>query len=75
VTITLDTLFSAINVSLADPQSVVVRYVAEGLTRSLSMDRFSGGGGTANVVQVGLTMDSISGPSSIADVTYVLERR
>jgi hypothetical protein len=29
VTITLDTLFSAINVSLADPQSVVVRYVAE----------------------------------------------
>lgn len=75
VTITLDSLFSAINVSLDDPQSVVVQHVTEGLRRSLSMDRFSGGGGTANVLQVRLTVDSLPGPSSIADMTYLLERR
>jgi hypothetical protein len=75
VTIELDTLFSAINIELEDPQSVVVRHVAGSVRRSLAMDRFSGGGGTANVVQARLTIDSIPGPHSVADVTYILERR
>ena len=74
VTITLDTLFWLPNVTLTDPQSVVVRYTEDGVRHVLGLDLFSASGGTANVVQAGLRIEPASGGTPLADMTYVLER-
>lgn len=74
VTITLDTLFWLPNVFLSDPQSARVRYVEDDIRHVLALDLFSGGGGTANVVQAALRVEATGGGPTLADVTYVLER-
>ena len=74
VTITLDTLFWRPNVHLTHPQSVVVRYVDDGVRHALALDLFSGAGGTANVVQAALRLEEVDGSRLLADMTYVLER-
>lgn len=74
VTIALDTLFWLPNVFLSDPQSIVVRYTEDGVRHVLGLDLFSGGGGTANVVQAGLRIEMVDGGAALADMSYVLER-
>lgn len=74
VTIALDTLFWLPNVFLPDPQSVVVRYTEDGIRHVLGLDLFSGAGGTANVVQAGLSIERTDGSEAIANMSYVLER-
>jgi hypothetical protein len=74
VTIALDTLFWLPNVSLTDPQSVIVRYTEDGVRHVLGLGLFSGAGGTANVVEAGLRLEMVDGGAAIADMSYVLER-
>lgn len=71
VTVRLDTLFLQVNVPPVSLVSLEMAHTADGIQRSLRLDRYSAGGGIGNVVNANL---SLSGALT-GDVEYVLERR
>lgn len=75
VTVTLDTLFAAINVRPLDPIRFSLTVTRSGYRRTLVLDRFSGGGRTANVLQGRITLEALDGSGRNGDITYLLELR
>lgn len=75
VTVTLDTLFALANVLLLDPVEISVTYADETFERTLRLDRFSGGGGTANVAHGPLTLEAAVQHASGGEILYHLVRR
>ncbi len=75
VTVVLDTVFALSNVEPSDPQRVTLHYVRDGTRRTLELEKFSGGGGTANVVLARLAVRPAEGIGLATDVAYTLEAR
>jgi hypothetical protein len=75
VTVTLDTVFVRTNVTVGDPVRLDLRYTTDGVERTLVLDRFSGAGGTANVLQGRAIIRPVdtSGPPTL-DLRYLLQR-
>ena len=75
VTVTLDTVFARTNVTVWDPVRLDLRYESEGVERTLVLDRFSGGGGTASVLQGRVVIRVVGGGGSpTLDIRYLLQR-
>jgi hypothetical protein len=73
VTVQLDTVFALVNVSTESPVSLALAYEAAGLSRTLSIDRYSGGNGqTGDVLLARL---QVGAAGSVADVEYRFQRR
>lgn len=75
VTVALDTLFAAVNVSPGDPIRLSLTVARGGYRRTLLLDRFSGGGRTANVLQARLFLEALDGSGRTGDIAYLLELR
>jgi len=75
VTITLDTGFAAVNVSPLDPIRFSLTVTRSGYRRTLALDRFSGGGRTANVLPGRLLLGTLDGSGATGDIAYLLELR
>lgn len=75
VTVTLDTVFAAVNVSPGDPIRFSLTITRGGYRRTLTLDRFSGGGRTANVLQGRLLLEALDGRGGTGDIAYLLELR
>ena len=75
LTLTMDTLFVMSNVPPTPGVSLTALYLRGPTVRSLRLDRFSGGGGTDNVLLVRLQIDPVHDTVQGSDMGYLLERR
>lgn len=75
VTVTLDSLFTIVNLSPRDPIRLVLTVSYDGYRRTLHLDRFSGGGRTANILTGRLVLEALNGTGDAGDITYLLELR
>ena len=75
VTIVLDSVVALANVTVEDPVRLSLRYTRGGYRSSLTLDKFSGSGGTANVIQGRFLSERLDGAGAPTDLTYVLDRR
>lgn len=74
VTVTLDTLFSLVNVRINDAVRLNLQYTRDGKDWGLLVERFSAGGATGNIAQARLLAQPLDGGPIAVDMAYIMER-
>ena len=74
VTVSLDAVFSLVNVSLTDVVELNLSYDEGVVRRTLAVRRFSASGEVGNAVTARVTIGTAGVPTPFFDVTYLLQR-
>lgn len=74
MTVTLDTLFSLVNVRINDAVRLNLQYTRDSLQWGLLIERFSSAGATGNIVQARLLAQPLGSGTAAVDLSYLMER-